>query len=400
MSEPTSDARWTGLADELARRETEGLRRSRRVVRRLPGGRCEVEGRELLNAASNDYLGLADDARLAEAAVLAAREGGVGAGASPLVSGRSAWTARAEDALARFEGTEAAVLFPSGYAANLGVLSALVDGGDVVFGDRLNHACLVDGVRLSGARLRVFRHDDLETLRRELRKADGPGRRWIVTDGVFGMDGHLAPLTQLCDIAEEFGAEVIVDEAHGTGVFGANGRGACEEAGVEHRVAVRVGTLSKAFGCQGGFVAGPAVLVDWLWNSARTQMFSTALAVPVCGAIARAVEIAEAEPERRQHLRRLSRDFRGQLQEEGLSVPGHPECPIVPVLVGEPDDAVAAGRRLERAGFLAATIRPPTVPRGTSRLRISLSALFTDADIAKLAAAVLDAVPRCNAEGA
>ncbi len=206
MPESRADDRWARLADELARREAEGLRRSRRVVRRLPGGRCEVDGRELLNAASNDYLGLADDARLAEAAARAAREGGVGAGASPLVSGRTPWTARAEEALARFEGTEGAVLFPSGYAANLGVLSALVQPGDVVFGDRLNHACLVDGVRLSGARLRVFRHDDPETLRRELRKAGGSGRRWIVTDGVFGMDGHLAPLTQLCEIAEEFGA--------------------------------------------------------------------------------------------------------------------------------------------------------------------------------------------------
>jgi 8-amino-7-oxononanoate synthase len=396
MTTPPTGDRWQHLADELARREADGMRRSRRVVSRLPDARCMIDGRLLLNAAANDYLGLAGDQRLAKAASHVARRDGVGAGASPLVSGRSEWTVAAESALARFEGTEAAILFPSGYAANVGTLTALIEPGDMVLCDRLNHACLIDGVRLSGAQLRVYRHDDLDTLRREFLKTDGTGRRWIVTDGVFGMDGHLAPLGDLCNIAEEFAAEVIVDEAHGTGVFGANGRGACEEARVEDRVAVRVGTLSKALGCQGGFVTGPATLIDWLWNSARTQMFSTGLAVPVCGAIARAVEIVVAEPGRRERVRRLSAELRTRLLEGGLTVPGHPECPIVPVIVGDADATVVAGRALEQAGFLAGTIRPPTVPRGTSRLRLSVSAAFTEEDVARLAQGVLESVPNQN----
>ncbi len=307
--------------------------------------------------------------------------------------GRS-WHERLEQAIADFEQTEAAVLFPTGFAANLGTIAALVRTDDTVFCDRLNHASLVDGCRLSGAKLRVYRHDRLDVLERELSKTDSGARRWIVTDSVFSMDGDLAPLADLCDLAERYGAELIVDEAHATGVFGDNGRGVCELSGTESRVAVRIGTLSKAVGCLGGFVACSEQLRVWLWNSARTQMFSTALPPSVCAAAMASLQIIRDEPQRRQRLRSLSRQLAEPLRESGLNVPKGVAGPIVPVLLGDAQPAVDAAGRLFDAGFLVGAIRPPTVPQQTSRLRVCMSTAFEEADIDELAAAVADAVRR------
>ncbi len=421
--------RWIGHdLDQLA---TLGLRRDRRVVRFLPQAACEIAGRQLWNFASNDYLGLAGDARVAEAAKSVLDECGVGARASALVAGRSEWHVRLEQAVARFEGQETAILFPTGYAANIGTIAALVEESDVVFCDRLNHASLIDGCRLSGAKRRVFRHAcetslidrqvDIRAshhvsgtalaaghreipaasavpltragnLERELHKAAGYRRRLIVTDAVFSMDGDLAPLRELCDLAERFDAEVLVDEAHGTGVFGEHGRGVCEQLGVEGRVAVRVGTLSKAIGTLGGFVAGSQTLVDWLWNKARTQVFSTALPPAICAASCAAIEIIEREPELRQRLWRNCEFVRHELAQRGIAVLANSVGPIIPIVLGEPNAAVTAQRKLEERGCLVAAIRPPTVPQGTSRLRISLSAAHDETALMCLIAALEEVV--------
>jgi 8-amino-7-oxononanoate synthase len=379
-------ADWDWLDADLQRLRDEGLWRDVRTIRSLPDGWCEVDGRRVRNLSSNDYLNLAHDSRVVEAAKEALDDVGVGSGASALVSGRSIWHDRLEDAICEFEGTQAAILFPSGYAANVGCVSALVQDQDTVFCDRLNHASLVDGCRMSGARFRVYRHDQLEVLERELQKSHDGGRRWIVTDSVFSMDGDLAPLPTLCDLAERFGAELIVDEAHGTGVFGTQGRGVCEHFGVEHRVAVRIGTLSKAIGTLGGFVAGSASLRDWLWHSARTQMFSTALPSAICAAAAKSFELIREEPERREHLYALSSEFRDLLCGR-LSTEGH--GPIVPIRAGAPDIAQQSAAKLLEEGYLVGAIRPPTVPHDTSRLRVCITAGCDVGDIRRLANLIL-----------
>ncbi len=370
-----------------------GLRRGQRAVRPLPSGACEIDGQRLWNFASNDYLGLAADPRLAEAAKVALSEAGVGARASALVTGRTEWHARLEETLARFEGQEAAILFPTGYAANVGTIAALIEDEDVVFCDRLNHASLIDGCRLSGAKLRVFRHSELETLERELQKAGGFRRRLIVTDAVFSMDGDVAPLRELCDLAERFDAELLVDDAHGTGVFGEHGRGVCEHLNVENRVAIRVGTLSKAAGTLGGFVAGPQTLIDWLWNKARPQVFSTALPPAICAAAATAIEIIQDEPELRAKLWRNCEFVRRELARSKIDVWPNSVGPIIPIVLGNPDMVITAQRKLEKRGCLVAAIRPPTVPQGTSRLRISLSAAHDQAALQNLVDALREVVP-------
>lgn len=376
------------MSEELTALESAGLWRARRVVRPLPGGACEIDGRRRWNFASNDYLGLAGEPRVVAAAQAALAEAGVGSRASALVVGRTEWHARLEQALAQFEGQEAAILFPTGYAANVGTIAALVDENDVVFCDRLNHASLIDGCRLSGAKLRVFRHTELETLERELLKAADSRRRLIVTDAVFSMDGDVAPLRELCDLAERFEADVLVDEAHGTGVFGEHGRGVCEQLGVEDRVAVRVGTLSKAIGTLGGFVAGSRSLVDWLWNKARPQVFSTALPPAICAAATAAIEIIRNEPERRKQLWHNCEFVRLELASRGIEVVVNSTGPVIPIVLADPDTTIAAQQKLEDRGCLVAAIRPPTVPQGTSRLRISLSAVHDESALKILVAAL------------
>jgi 8-amino-7-oxononanoate synthase len=299
---------------------------------------------------------------------------------------------RLEERLAAFERQEAAVLFPTGYAANVGTIAALAGPDDLVCLDRLNHASLVDGCRLSRAKLMVYRHDRLDRLARGLKKAATRRRRFIVTDSVFSMDGVLAPLRALCELAEKFDATLVVDEAHATGVFGEQGRGVAEQQGVEDRVPVRVGTLSKAVGTLGGFVAGSQPLVDWLWNTARTQMFSTALPPAVCAAATAAIDVIETEPWRRQRLWALADRLRQQLAGARIRTVPNSVGPIVPVLIGLPEQALAAAGRLEEAGFLVPAIRPPTVPRGTSRLRISVSCGHREEDVDRLAEAVVAAV--------
>jgi 8-amino-7-oxononanoate synthase len=377
------------IATEFAAWEASGLRRHRRVVRPLPQGMIEVDGVPLLNLAANDYLGLAEDRRLAAAAQQAIQEAGVGSRASALVSGRTVWHETLEKRLARFEHAKEALLFPTGYAANTGTIAALAGRDDSVFCDRLNHASLIDGCRLSGARFHVIPHLDLATLEQELAKACDRRRRLIVTDSVFSMDGDVADLPRLVELADQFDAMLLVDEAHATGVLGPTGRGLAEHCGVESDRLIGVGTLSKALGCQGGFVTGPEQLVDWLWNKARPQVFSTAFPPAIAAAACAALDIIQQEPWRRERLSTLSELLRVRLAEGGFRVPPTlVATPIIPVILGDERATIDAAARLEAAGFLVAAIRPPTVPAGSSRLRISLHCNVTDEQVERLVEAL------------
>ena len=374
------------ITRELQDLDEAGLRRHARVCEPLPHGRCRVDGIDLVNLASNDYLGLAGDPRVIAAALNATARYGAGARASSLVSGRTPLHAELELAIAEFEGTEASVLFPTGFAANVGAIGSLVEAGDVVFCDRLNHASLIDGCRLSGVRLRIYSHSDLAQLSSELDKAKDARRRLIVTDSLFSMDGDAAPLAELFALAVRSRSMLLIDEAHATGVYGSTGRGLCQEVGLDEAAHVRVGTLSKAIGSQGGFVAGTEALCDWVRNTARPQMFSTALTPGACGAALESLRMIRQEPERRVRVRDLARQLRSELRAASWTATGEADCPIVPLLVGEPQAAVSLSQALQQQGFLVPAIRPPTVPRGTSRLRISLTAEHSSEDLGRCVA--------------
>jgi 8-amino-7-oxononanoate synthase len=380
------------LDDDLSDRRHRGLYRVRRRLQSAQGPRVRLHGREFVNFSSNDYLNLAANPRLAAAAARAARRYGCGAEASPLVSGLLPPLRALERALARWEGTEAALVFSSGFVANLALISTLAGPDDAVFSDALNHASLIDGCRLSRARVHVYRHADLnhveELLRREGRTAR---RRVIVTDSVFSMDGDLAPLPGLLELAERYDCLLMLDEAHATGVLGERGRGLTDllPAGAypSDRI-IKVGTLSKALGSQGGFVCGSRKLIAWLVNHARPYIFSTALAPPAAAAARRAVELVETEPERRRHLLALAERLRNRLREFGKLSAVSGSCQIIPVIVGDARSAMAFSRQLEDCGLLVPAIRPPSVPEGTARLRVSLTAGHTAEDVERLAEAL------------
>lgn len=365
------------IVAELEAMDAEHLRRDARTITPLPGGRCLLNGRELINFGSNDYLGLANDPRLRDATDAAYA---VGAGASPLVTGYGPWLERLEAELAEFEGTEAAIVFPSGFAANLGTVAALAEGACSIYFDRLVHASLVDGARSArAARLQVFPHNDVAALRDLLRRDTGRHeKKLVLTDSIFSMDGDSPPLAELCDVCDEFGAMLLVDEAHATGVLGATGRGVCELLGVEHRVPIRVGTLSKAVGVQGGFVVGERPVIDWLRNRARTQFFSTAISPLLCAAAVRSLEIIREEPPRRKRIGSMCRHVLSVLDELGMTPPHPVAGPIIPVILGEAARALDASRRLEEVGLFVPAIRPPSVKPGTARLRVSLNAAHDD----------------------
>ena len=396
MERSTVDSLDDWLSSRLSDLTAKGLRRDRAVTRSLPDGWCERGGRRLLNFASNDYLDLCHNQQVRDAFASVANET-AGSGASALVSGRTQWHERLEAKIADFEGTESSIVFPSGYAANVGTLSALAGAGDTVFCDRLNHASLVDGCRLSGATFKLYRYDELDRLRERVSKldsSDSSGRIFIVTNGVFSMDGAIGPLEEICDIADGVAAMVMVDEAHGTGVLGASGRGACEVCGVEDRVAVRIGTLSKAVGVFGGFVAGSEKLVEYLWNTARSQFFSTSLPPAVCAAAVAAFDVMVAEPQRQQRVQSNAAYLRSLLPEQIVAPQNEAAngVPIVSVVIGSESDALEVAARVKVDGFLVACIRPPTVPKDTARLRISLSAAHAEDDIRRLAESVQNAI--------
>jgi len=373
------------LRGRLADREEAGLRRrlepAAEVTARTrfaedPGGDEPAYGEPELVFASNNYLGLAGDDRVQAAAARAARDVGTGAGASRLVTGDTGLHRALERDLADAKGAERALVFSSGYAANLGTIVAL--DPDVVFSDELNHASIVDGCRLSGAESVVYDHADPGSLRAAMaaRSADAGGESWlVVTDSVFSMDGDVAPLEAVCGVCEEVGAWLMVDEAHATGVYDG---GVVGHEGLADRVDVQLGTLSKALAAQGGFVAGREPLVEHLLNAARSFVFSTGLAPPAAGAAREALRIAE-ETDRPRQLRETADRVRAGLEGMGYEVRG--DTHILPVVVGDRADAVALADRLREAGVVAPAIRPPTVPEGTSRVRVAPMATHTEADI-------------------
>jgi 8-amino-7-oxononanoate synthase len=379
------------IEQELDDRVRHGLYRVRRRLQSAQGARVCFRNREFVNFSSNDYLGLAGDPRLARAAAAAARRYGCGAGASALVSGHLPPLRALERALAAWEETEAALVFSSGFAANLGVLSALAGKDDALFSDELNHASLIDGCRLSRAPLHIYRHSDVEHLQKLLKStAGGARRRIIVTDTVFSMDGDLAPLADLLALARRFDCLVLADEAHATGVLGEKGRGLTETIpDVERDSAriIKVGTLSKALGTQGGFVCGTRDLIEWFVNTARPYVFSTALAPPIAAAARRAVAMIRTEPERRRRLLHLSAMLREELSCACIAATGS-ACHIVPVIVGSARAAMRLSKQLETRGMIVPAIRPPSVPEGTARLRISVCAGHSEDDIRLLVQAL------------
>ena len=375
---------------EVEALRTAGLERPRRVRSGSQGREVVLDGRTLLNFGSNDYLGYAGDVRLTKAASRGACGEGFGAGASPLVSGHSTAHERLEDAIASLLGVEASLLFPSGFAANSATIAALAGPGDFIASDARNHASIIDGCRLSRARVGIYPHRDAAALDALLATAGDARRRLVVTDTLFSMDGTLAPLADLCDVARRHAAILMVDEAHATGVLGPRGGGLVEEAGCADGVHVRVGTLSKALGCAGGFVAGNARLVHWLRHKARGWMFSTAHPPAVAAAAAQAVALLAEEPQRRTDLLRRAEAFRTRLTAAGLDL-GGAAAHIVPIVVGPAAAAVEASARLSEAGCFVPAIRPPSVPEGRSLVRASLSWHHSEDDLDRLARAVVAA---------
>jgi 8-amino-7-oxononanoate synthase len=354
-----------------------GRLRSTRRVEPCGRGRARVDGREALVLCSNDYLGLAALPELGEAAAAAARRWGVGASASRLISGTFPIHGELEAALAAFVGTEAALLFPSGYQANVGALPAIAAEGDLICSDALNHASLIDGCRLSRAAVHVFPHRDLAALRAAL-DAPRSGRAWVVTESLFSMDGDEAPLAGIAELARRYGAHLLVDEAHALGVLGPAGRGLCAEAGVVPDLLV--GTLGKAFGCAGAFVAGSRAAIGCLANGARSFVYTTGVAPPTAAAALRAVDLVRAADERRARVLALTTSARAELARLGIDLPAG-RAPILPIRIGGDRGVMQLSQALLEAGYFIQGIRPPTVPEGTSRLRMTLTAALERGDV-------------------
>jgi glycine C-acetyltransferase/8-amino-7-oxononanoate synthase len=360
------------VAARLAELRQAGLHRRLRSIAGPQGPRVQLGGAEVLLLCSNNYLGFADHPRVRQAAADAAERYGAGAGASRLISGDMELHGKLEQRLADFKGTEAALLFGSGYLANAGTVAALAGEGEVVFSDELNHASIIDGCRLSKAETFIYRHRDLDHLESGLREA-GERAALIVTDGVFSMDGDVTPLPDLAPLARRYGCRLMVDEAHGTGAIGPGGRGTVAAAGLSGEVDVIVGTLGKALGGYGAYVCGSAELRDMLINTARPFIFSTAPPPPSVGAALAALELLASRPGVVEQLRRNAAVMRETLSEQGLDVGGS-RTQIVPVMVGDARRTLALSERLLEGGVFAQGIRPPTVPPGTSRLRLTVMA--------------------------
>jgi len=390
------------LTGKLKEIEQAGLRRTLRRVDSPQDVRIRVEGSELLNFSSNNYLGLANHPALREASIKAVEQHGAGTGASRLISGSLAVHGELEEQLAEFKGTQSALSFSSGYSTAIGTICSLVGKGDIVILDRLIHACIVDAARLSGAKLRVFRHNDLNDLERILKWADSRPDNvhakpniLIVTESVFSMDGDLAPLKPLVDLKNRYGAWLMLDEAHATGVFGPHGSGCAQEAGVADQVEIQMGTLGKALGAAGGYICGSRQLVDHLINRARSFIFSTAPVPAAAAAAAAGVDVAcstEGDARRETLWTLVDRLARILGQHGGTRRPAH--SPILPWILGEELRAVEVSDRLRSASIYAPAIRFPTVARGSARLRFTLTADHSEQDVEQLAVALSQLVNR------
>jgi 8-amino-7-oxononanoate synthase len=382
-------SKFSKLSEQLAERQDAGLYRQRRVVNSAQGRELVVDGRKLLNFCSNDYLGLADDPRVVQAFQQAAEIWGVGSGASHLVSGHTKAHEELEEALADFTGRPRCLLFSSGYAANMGTISGLLNNNDHVFEDRLNHASLLDGGRISGARLKRYAHRDASDLDNKLGKvSDADTNKLVISDGTFSMDGTTCDVSALVEVTRNHGAWLMLDEAHSLGVIGKQGRGLADPDNYSvNDVHILIGTLGKAFGTQGGFVAGSEELIETLIQQARTYIYSTALPSAIAVATLTSLKIARDEEWRRERLRELVQKFRSGAAQLGLKLL-ESDTPIQPILLGDAQSAVKLSKALEDLGILITAIRPPTVPADTSRLRVTLTAEHTDEDLNQLLSAL------------
>jgi glycine C-acetyltransferase len=384
------------IKQELGDIREKGLYRVLRTVETSQGPRVTIDGREMILLCSNDYLGLANHPKVKEAARDTIEKYGFGTGASRLISGSMAPHRKFEDRFAKFKGTEAALLFNSGYAANSGVIPALTGFGDTIFSDRLNHASIVDGCRLSRADFRRYRHLDMKALERYLvylsENDEERGRKLIVTDGIFSMDGDIAPLDKILSLAKEHDCMLMVDDAHGTGVLGASGRGTAEHFGIAPEdIDIYMGTLGKALGSYGAYVAGSRELIDYLVNKARSFIYSTALPPAMAAAAIAAIEIMEDEPERRERLLGNAALMRDGLKDMGFEImDSHTQ--IIPILTADSDIACDMMERLMDEGVYALAIRPPSVPEGTARLRVTVTSEHLQEDLDK----ALSAFKKCG----
>ena len=379
---------------ELAQLEQKHLLRKPRVIESSDGARVSICGKSLLLMCSNDYLGLSRHPALREAACTAAFRWGVGSGAARLISGTSSVHQELEFRLASFKRTEAAILFNSGYAANTGIIPALVGDSDSILSDSLNHASIIDGCRLSKAFLNVYRHKDMNHLEELLKRCGASRRRLIVTDGVFSMDGDIAPLQDIVSLSEKYDAILMVDDAHATGVLGNAGRGTAEHFGLEGRVHIQMGTLGKALGSFGAYAAGSKSLIEYLLNRSRSYCYSTALPAAICAASIAAIGIVENDPGPRERLWKNQTRFTDGLRRIGVN-PVSSESPIVPMIAGSSERALKASAWLFEHGIYATAIRPPTVMEGTARIRMTVTAALAENDIDS----ALSAVFGCRKEG-
>jgi glycine C-acetyltransferase len=373
----------TAVLDDLRAR---GTHFNLRILDDQQAPVCHYDGREVINLASNNYLGLANHPRLIEAALAAARKYGVGSGAVRTIAGTMRIHMELEERIARFKNVEACVVFQSGFAANAGTVSAILGKDDFILSDELNHASIIDGARLSRAKIKVFRHKDVdhcETLLKEV--VNEAGHKLVITDGVFSMDGDIGPVDKLAVLAEKYGAIMMVDDAHASGVLGRNGRGSIDHFGTHGRVDVQVGTLSKAIGALGGYVCGSRDLIDYLYHRARPFLFSTSHPPSVAATCIEAFDILEAEPERIERLWSNTRYFQGELKRAGFNIGGMntpaTETPITPIIVGDGRAAMEFSRALFEEGVMGTGIAFPTVPEGKARIRLILTSEHTGAQL-------------------
>jgi glycine C-acetyltransferase len=375
------------LTEELNALREAGLYRPLKELQSPQKPVSVIDGRTVVNLSSNNYLGLADDPRLKQAMIAATEQWGAGSGAVRTIIGTMSIHNELERKLAEFKHTEAAVVFQSGFTCNSGVIPVLVGDGDAIISDELNHASIIDGCRLTKAVVHRYKHSDMEDLARVLQETDGKyRRRLIITDGVFSMDGDIAPLPQIVDLAEKHGCMTYVDDAHSSGVLGDHGQGSVHHFGLNGRVTVQVGTLSKAVGVLGGYVAGPKALIELLWHKGRPFLFSTSHPPGVAAACLKSIEIMESEPELIQKLWENTRYFKAKLEALGFNT-GKSETPITPVIAGDEVKAMKLSDRLMEEGVFAQGIAFPTVPRGKARVRTIVSAAHTKADLDRALAA-------------
>jgi 8-amino-7-oxononanoate synthase len=371
------------IADELNKIKESGLYRNLKAVESAQDTHIEIEGKTYLSFCSNNYLGLASHSSVVKAVKDAVEVYGWGAGASRLVSGNMTLHETLEKVISKFKRKEATIVFPTGYMANLGAISTLVSRGDLVVCDKLNHASIIDGCRLSGADFRVYAHCNMEKLENILKKSSKYNRILIVTDSVFSMDGDLAPLPDLVKISAKYNAMLMVDEAHGTGVFGENGRGVVEHFNLGKEVDVVMGTLSKAIGSLGGYVSSDIELISYLRNKARSFMYTTALPPAVCAASIAGIKLIQENPSMRVSLWHNVRFIKDKLRLLNINTISS-ESQIIPILIGDTKKAVNISKLLYESGILIPAIRPPTVPVNTSRLRMTVMSSHTQSDLERL----------------